>query len=42
MMEKHGEMLQNIQGTQQTIAEETTDIKAKVTSIFDKINPNKN
>lgn len=42
MMEKHGEMLQNIQGTQQTIAEETTNIKAKVTSIFDKINPNKN
>lgn len=41
MMEKQSSMLRNIQGSQQTIVEETSHIKAKVTSIFDKMNPQK-
>ena len=41
-MGKQAAMLQAIQGTQDTLIAETSHIKAKVTSIFDKISPGKN
>lgn len=42
IMGKQAAMLQAIQGTQDTLIAETSHIKAKVTSIFDKISPGKN
>jgi Flp pilus assembly pilin Flp len=41
IMGKQAAMLQAIQGTQDALIAETSHIKAKVTSIFDKISPSK-